>query len=164
MKKAFGVMMLGLSLAAGGVGRAAEADKGGERAARRAEWLATELGLTEAQRTSWQAMREQHDAEMQPLREEGRTLHEKLHAAMKAENPDPQTVGEATIALKQHRQAVEAARKAYHEKLATQLTPEQKAKFDTLAERHRGRGPGGRGRGPGRGPAPEVEPPASPKS
>jgi Spy/CpxP family protein refolding chaperone len=171
MKKPFGIVMLGLTLAAGGVGLAGEHGRGGDRGARRAERLANELDLTEAQRASWQAMREQHEAEMQPLRDEGRALHEKLRAAMKAENPDPQAVGEATIALERHRQAVEAARKAFRDKLATQLTPEQKAKFDSLAERHRShRGPdGSRRRGPGRGPAPEgsapeVEPPASPKS
>jgi Spy/CpxP family protein refolding chaperone len=167
MKKPFGITILGLTLAAGVAGLAAEHDKGGDRGARRAEWLSSELNLTEQQKASWRTMREQHEAEMQPLRDEGRTLHERLRAALKAETPDPQAVGEATIALRQHRQAVEAAQKAYHEKLATQLTPDQKAKFDSLAERHRMRHPGPDGpwrRGPGRGPAPEVEPPANPQS
>ena len=158
-------MILGAALTAG-VALAAVHDKGGDRGARRAAWLATELDLTDEQQASWQAMREQHQSEMRPLLDEGRALHEKLQAAMEAEHPDPQAVGEATIALKQHRQAVEAARKAFHEKLATQLTPEQKAKFDSLSERQRmHRGPeGSRGRGPGRRPAPESEAPASPKS
>jgi Spy/CpxP family protein refolding chaperone len=166
MTKSFGILILGAALTAG-VALAAGHDKDGDRSARRAEWLATELDLTEDQQASWQAMREQHRAEMQPLREEGKALHEKLRAAMKAEHPDPQAVGEATIALKQHRQTVEAARKAFHEKLSAQLTPEQKAKFDSLSERQRTRhrGPeGSRGRGPGRRPAPEAEAPASPKS
>ena len=165
MKKTFGILILGLALAAGGVGvgLAAEGHEGGDRAARRAEWLAKELNLTEEQKASWRAMREQHQAEMQPLRDEGRALHEKLRAAMKAENPDPQVVGEATIALNQHRQAVEAVRKAFHEKLAKELTPEQKAKFESLSERHRSRHRDHDGSRPrGRGPAPEAEPPASP--
>jgi Spy/CpxP family protein refolding chaperone len=168
MKKTFGITMLGLTLAAGGVGPglAAERHEGGDRGERRVQWLADELDLTEEQQASWRAMREQHQAEMQPLRDEGRALHEKLRAAMKAENPDPQAVGEATIALKRHREAVEAARKAFHEKLARELTPAQKAKFDALSESHRShRGhDGSRRKGRGSDPAPEAEPPASPKS
>jgi Spy/CpxP family protein refolding chaperone len=169
MKKTSGILILGLAVAAGGaaVGLSAEGREGGDRAARRAEWLAKELNLTEEQKASWRAMHEQHLSEMQPLRDEGRALHEKLRAALQAERPDPQVVGEATIALQQHRQVVEAARKAYHEKLAKELTPEQRTKFDALAESHRmkHRGPGGFGRrGPGHGPAPEAEAPANPKS
>src|SRR5262245_11404971 len=130
MSRAIGVVMLGLTLAAGGVGlvAAAEGQNRSDRGGRRAQWLAQERGLTEEQKASWRAMREQHQSEMQPLLEEGRALHEKLRAALQSENPDPQAVGEATLAVEQHRKNIEAAQKAYHEKLAAQLTPEQKAK------------------------------------
>jgi len=163
MKRTFGVVMMGLMLAAGGVGlvAAAEGQRGSERGGRRGQWLAQQLGLTEEQKASFQAMREQHESEMQPLRDEGRALHEKLRAALAAESPDPQAVGEATIALEQHRKSVEAAQKAFHDRLAAQLTPEQKVKFDALAERHQ---MGGRGFGRGQHPTPEVEAPANPRS
>jgi Spy/CpxP family protein refolding chaperone len=163
MKRAFGVAMLGLTLVAGGVGlvAAAEGQNGSDRGARRGQWLAQELGLTDEQKASFEALREQHRTEMQPLMEEGRALHERLQATLKAENPDPQAVGEATIAVQQHRKVVEAAQKAFHDKLAAQLTPEQKAKFDALAERH---GMYNRGFGRGHRAAPETEAPASPRS
>jgi Spy/CpxP family protein refolding chaperone len=163
MKRAIGAVTLGLTLVAGGVGlvAAAEGQKGSDRGARRGQWLAQELGLTDEQKASFQALHEQHRTEMQPLMEEGRALHEKLQAALKAENPDPQAVGEATIALEQHRKSVETAQKAFHDKLAAQLTPEQKAKFDALAERHK---MGGRGFGRGHHQAPDAEPPSNPRS
>jgi Spy/CpxP family protein refolding chaperone len=164
MKRAIGAVTLGLTLVAGGVGlvAAAEGQKGSDRGARRGQWLAQELGLTDEQKASFETLREQHRNEMQPLWDESRALHEKLQAALKAENPDPQAVGEATIAVEQHRKTVEAAQKAFHEKLSAQLTPEQKAKFDALAERH---GMGHRGPGRGRHSGPDAgEPPSNPKS
>lgn len=163
MKTTFGVVMLGLTLAAGGAALAGpEAGKGAGRSARHAQRLAEELGLTEEQQASWKALQEQHRAEMQPLWSQGRELREKLRAAIEAENPDPQTVGAATLAFEQHRKEMEAARQAFREKLSALLTPEQKAKFDALkASRRMGpRGPEGSGRRRG---AP-AEPPASPKS
>jgi Spy/CpxP family protein refolding chaperone len=101
---------------------------------------------------------------MEPLRQEGRELREKLRAAVEAENPDPQTVGAATLALEQHRKAVDTAHKAFRERLNATLTPDQKSKLETLkAQRHERRGPGRRG-GPGRKPGPTPEPPAAPES
>jgi Spy/CpxP family protein refolding chaperone len=163
MKRTIGVVTLGLALAAGGASlvAAGEGQKGSDRGARRGEWLAQELGLTAEQKASFESLREQHRSEMKPLMDEGRTLHERLRAALKAENPDPQAVGEATLAVEQHRKAVEASQKAFHEKLSAQLTPEQKAKFDALSERHR---MGGRGWGRGHREAPETEPPSNPRS
>ncbi len=168
-KTTFGVVMLGMTLAAGGAALAGpEAGKGAGRGARHVQWLAEELGLTEEQQASWKALEEQHRAEMEPLRNAGRELHQKLRTALNAENPDPQTVGTATLALEQHRKEVEASRQAFREKLTALLTPEQKAKFDALkASRRMGpRGPEGSGRrhGPGPRPAPEAEPPAGAKS
>jgi Spy/CpxP family protein refolding chaperone len=55
--------------------------RGGERIARF-------LDLSEDQQATWKTMREKHQADMQPLREEGKALHEKLRAAMDAPTPD----------------------------------------------------------------------------
>lgn len=167
MKTTLGVVMLSMTLAAGAAALAGpEAGKGSERGGRHVQWLAEELGLTGEQQASWKALQEQHRSEMEPLRKEGGELREKLRAAVEAENPDPQAVGAATLALEQHRRTVEAARKVFRERLDGVLTPEQQTKLDVLkAQRRERRGAEGLGRrgGPGRKPAPEAEPPAGAK-
>ena len=122
------------------------------------------LGLTAEQQATWKSLHEQHRTDMQPLREEGRELFQRLKAATDAENPDPATVGSATLALKQHREKVKAAQQAFEAQLTSILTPEQKTKFEAFKASHpRGGMRGGhRGRpGPGFGapdqPAGNVE-------
>jgi Spy/CpxP family protein refolding chaperone len=110
--------------------------RGGERIARF-------LDLSDEQQATWKSMHEKHQADMQPLREEGKALHEKLKAAMDAPTPDATQVGQATLALKAHREKVHAAQEAFKAQLAATLNPEQKTKFDALQEMHRG-GPEGR--------------------
>ncbi len=168
MKATFGVVTLSVALAAASAALAGpDAGKRPGRDGRHLQLLADELGLTDEQEANWKALREQNRAEMEPLRNEGRELREKLRAAVEAENPDPQAVGAATLALEQHRKAVEEAHKAFRERLNGLLTPEQKTKLEALkAQRRERRGPDGFGRrgGPGRKPAPQAEPPAGAKS
>jgi len=170
MKATFGIVMLGMTLAAGATALAGPgAEKGpGGRDGRHLQWLADELGLTDEQEANWKALHEQNRAEREPLRKEGRELREKLRAAVEAQNPDPQAVGAATLALEQHRKAVEAAHKAFRERLNGLLTPEQKTKLEALKASHRrGRGgPDGSGPhgGPGRPRGVAPEPPAAPES
>jgi Spy/CpxP family protein refolding chaperone len=109
--------------------------------------MAEYLGLTEEQQATWKSLQEQHRTEMEPLRQEGRELHERLKAATEAENPDPTAVGAATLALKQHREKARADQKAFAEKLGSTLTPEQKTKFDAFKASH----PGGYGKHGGKG-------------
>jgi len=102
---------------------------------------------------------------MEPLMQEGRELHQRLRAAMDAENPDPAAVGAATLALKQHREKVKAAHEAFGERLKGVLSDEQKAKFEAFKTAHRA-GPGRRGgfkghRGP-KGGRPAESTPAAP--
>jgi Spy/CpxP family protein refolding chaperone len=127
------------------------------------------LGLTEEQQAAWKSLQEQQKAEMQPLMQEGRELHERLRTATEAENPDPTAVGAATLALKQHREKARAAHQAFTEKLTGTLTPEQKTKFEAFQASHRGGHgrPGGfkgrRGPRPGRPNSPPAgEDPAAP--
>jgi Spy/CpxP family protein refolding chaperone len=138
--------------------------RGGEG---RLQRVAEFLGLTEDQQAAWKSLQERHRTEMEPLRQEGRELHERLKAAIEAENPDPAAVGAATLALKQHREKAKAAHQAFTGKLTSILTPEQKTKFEAFQAKHRG-GPGQpggfegrRGPRPGRpGPPPDGEAPA----
>ena len=92
-------------------------------------------------------MWQQHKTEMEPLRQEGRGLRQNLKTAMDVENPDPATVGAATLALKQHRDKMKAAQEAFTGRLTALLTPEQKTKFDAFKAL---RGGPGYGRGIGR--------------
>jgi Spy/CpxP family protein refolding chaperone len=113
----------------------------GRGGAARGERMAEYLGLNEEQRATWKSLHEQHDTEMQPLRQEGRDLYQKLRAATEAPNPDPAAVGAATLALKEHRDKVRAAQKAFEGQLTGMLTPEQKTKFEAFRAAHRdGRG------------------------
>lgn len=96
------------------------------------------LGLTEEQQAAWKSLQEQQKAEMEPLRQEGRELHERLRTATEAENPDPTAVGAATLAFKQHREKARAAHEAFTEKLTGTLTPEQKTRFEAFQASHRG--------------------------
>jgi Spy/CpxP family protein refolding chaperone len=125
---------------------------GGERARwarsdRRGARLAEYLGLDAQQKAALQQLQKQHRDEMKPSWEQGRELRRKLRAATDAEDPDPQAVGEATLALKAHRDRMKASRAEFEQKLESLLTPEQKQKLEALkAARSFDRG----SRGPGR--------------
>jgi Spy/CpxP family protein refolding chaperone len=164
-------LSLGIAVALAGAGRArADAQDGSAngRAGRRGEFLARYLGLNEEQQASWKSLHEQHQTDMQPMRDEGRDLHQKLKETMNAPSPDPAAVGTAMLALKQHREKVEAAEKAFRDQLEALLTPDQKAKFEALSAAHgfghgRWGGRGGHGpRGAGRKGAPEETPDSTP--
>jgi Spy/CpxP family protein refolding chaperone len=98
--------------------------------------LAERLGLTEEQRAAWKSLHEEHEAEMEPLRQEGRELHERLQAEMKTGNPDSAAVGTAFLELRKHREKLEASRKAFETRLSGILDEEQKTRFETLKAAH----------------------------
>lgn len=100
------------------------------RASRGAAALGEYLGLTDGQKASWKALHERHREEMKPLLEEGRTLRQRLRAAVEATSPDPAAVGEATLALEAHRKAVKARREAFQAEVEGLLDPQQKEKLE----------------------------------
>jgi Spy/CpxP family protein refolding chaperone len=154
---AAGILVTGAVLVAAGQQGQARQGRGEGRFQRMAEYL----GLTEDQQAAWKSLQEQNKAEMEPLRQEGRELHNRLKAATEAEKPDPAAVGAATLALKQHGEKARAAHQAFTEKLAGTLTPEQKTKFEAFQASHRG-GHGKQGARGTRGPRPgrRAAPPA----
>ena len=163
---AAGILVTGAVLVAAGQQGQARQGRGEDG---RFQRMTEYLGLTEDQQTAWKSLQEQNKAEMEPLRQEGRELHNRLKAATEAENPDPAAVGAATLALKQHGEKARAAHQAFTEKLAGSLTPEQKTKFEAFQASHRGgHGKPGASRGmrgprPGRrNPPPAGEAPAAP--
>lgn len=114
------------------------------------------LRLSEAQKTAWKEIQDEHRTQMQPLFEEGRKLHEEMRAALDEPSPEPAKVGALAITLQRHRKQVESARKSFEEKQAELLDSDQRKRLDALrAMRPRvgpGSAPGGR-RGP-HGPPP----------
>lgn len=142
MKTSLGVMALAVGVLGAGGALVAAGPQGATRQGRgegdRFQRMSDYLGLTEEQQATWKSLQEQQKAEMDPLRQEGRELHQRLKAATEAENPDPAAVGAATLALKQHREKAMAAHQAFTEKLTSTLTPEQKTKFEAFKASHRG--------------------------
>jgi len=130
MKKILGVASLSIVFAVSSA--LAQAPPATGRVGARFQRLADYLGLTEAQQASWKSLWQQHQTEMQPLRQEGRGLRQNLKAAMGVENPDPATVGAATLALKQHRDRMTAAQEAFTGRLTALLNPEQKTRFEAF--------------------------------
>jgi Spy/CpxP family protein refolding chaperone len=165
-------LSLGIAVALAGAGLArADAQDGsaeGRGGERRGERLARYLGLNEQQQASWKSLHEQHETDMQPMRQEGRDLHQKLRTAMESSNPDPAAVGSAMLALKQHREKVKTAEKAFRGQLEAVLTPDQKSKFEALSAARGyghgrwggrgGHGPGGAGRKGGPDESPDNTP------
>jgi Spy/CpxP family protein refolding chaperone len=155
-----GAAVLGLALTAAAqnppTGREAEGRRDGRDG--RGHRLAEYLGLDAQQQAAVQKLREQQRDEMKPLWEEGGELRRKLREATEAEKPDALAVGEATLALKAHRDKMKAQHTAFEQKLVALFTPEQKQKYEALkaardfgrggprGERRFGRGAGPRGR------------------
>ena len=78
------------------------------------ERRATELGLSEDQKTQWQELAKQHRAKMQELRQSG-------------QRPDPETMSQL---FAEHQQAVAAI-----------LTPEQLQKWEAMKKNWKGHQP-----------------------
>lgn len=142
---AAGIAVLGLSLLASAEEPRAEAGRDRPRhgwQGGRGERIAEYLGLDAQQRAAVTQLHAQQRDALKPLSEEGRELRRKLREATEAEKPDALAVGEATLALKAHRDRAKAERAAFEQKLTALLTPEQRQKYDALkAARDFGRGP-----------------------
>jgi len=117
--------------------------------------VADYLGLTDEQRASWRALRDGQREQTKALRAEGRELRRQVRKALEAEPADAAAVGQATLAVKSHRQKMRAQREALEQQLRSLLGPEQQQKLEAmklarrmLQERRERRGtrPGGRER------------------
>ena len=130
----------------------------------RGDRMAEYLGLSAEQKTSIEALRDEQRKQGEPLRAEGREVHQALRTLMDQDSPDPTALGAAMIAVKQHEAKMKASHDAFEAKLKAQLTPEQKQKFEALkAAREVGPRHGGPGGFPGRRPmAPGGDEPPAP--
>ncbi len=141
----------------GGAALAQQAPEGGKgRGPRdRRDGMAEYLGLSAEQRTRFDTLRDEHRKQTEPLRTEGRELHEKLRALLDEDSPDPTAVGVAMLAVRQHDAKMKASHEAFEGKLKAELTPAQKQKFEAFkAAREAGPRHGGPGGFPGRPPMP----------
>jgi Spy/CpxP family protein refolding chaperone len=150
MKRVIGMAVL--AAAVGTVAVAAQPAGQGRRGGRdgRMQAMVEYLGLSPQQQEQWRTLHQKHHEDMQPLREEGRALHERLQQALEADEPD-QAVGEAAKAVYAHRQAMKAARETFEAQLLSVLDEAQKEKFEAFKAARQMGGPGRPGRGHGRG-------------
>jgi Spy/CpxP family protein refolding chaperone len=146
MKRVIGVAIL--AAAVGTVAVAAQPAREGRWGGRgkRIQAMVEYLGLSPQQQEQWRALHRKHREEMQPLREEGRSLHERVQQALEADEPDA-VVGEAVKAVHAHRQTMKAAREAFEAQLLSVLDEAQKQKFEAFKAARRMGGPGRPGRG-----------------
>ncbi|MEA2338216.1 MAG: Heavy-metal resistance [Thermoanaerobaculia bacterium] len=106
--------------------------------------IAATLGLSAGQKAQWDSIHQQLQANVEPLFQQLRAAHEQLESLASASNPDATAVGTQFLAARSLEKQVKAAHEAAHQKLTALLTPDQKAKFDSL---HQEMGPG-HGHGP----------------
>ena len=115
------------------------------------ERLAAALGLTEEQKAAWENARRTVESQMAPVREQAHALRREIGALLEQPGADPALVGQRVIALHQLEKQLGAAREQVDSALESVLTPEQKAKFDTIKASRPPHGPRGGPRGPAAG-------------
>lgn len=113
------------------------------------QWLATYLGLTEAQIAQWQVIREGVRGQIAPLLETQKANVLKLREELAKTNPDPATVGGYVIQNHAIGTQIRAIHEAAEAEFVKLLTPEQLTKYNQWLElrkslpRRGGQGEGG---------------------
>jgi len=102
--------------------------------------IAATLGLSAGQKAQWDTIHQQLQATVEPLHQQLASAHEQLESLASSSNPDATAVGTQFLAVRAIEQQVKAAHDAAHQKLSAILTPDQKAKFDSL-HKEMGHGP-----------------------
>jgi Spy/CpxP family protein refolding chaperone len=94
--------------------------------------IAATLGLSAGQKAQWDAIHQQLQASAEPLHQQLRAAHEQLESLASSPNPDATAVGTQFLAARSLEKQLKAAHESAHQKLTAILTPDQKAKFDSL--------------------------------
>lgn len=106
--------------------------------------IAAALGLSDAQKATWDDAAQTFRTTTAPLHDQTRALHDEMEALLSQANPDPVAVGQKMIAMHALRAQMDAARQTMDSTVASVLTPEQKSKLEALrAARPHGPFPGG---------------------
>jgi Spy/CpxP family protein refolding chaperone len=113
--------------------------------------LKNRIGLSDEQLAQVQQLREDFEATVDPLFEQGHALRESLRTELESDAPSVETVGNLVISGHDVRNQIRATRQNFKESFEVILTPEQLEKLKGSRERRHRRGFGGRGfrRGPG---------------
>jgi Spy/CpxP family protein refolding chaperone len=96
--------------------------------------IAAELGLSADQKIQFDAIHHQIEAAAQPLAEQMGAAEAQLHTLADAANPDATAVGRQFLALHDLQKQMKAIHESAKQKIDAILTPDQKAKFDSMAE------------------------------
>lgn len=110
--------------------------------------IAAALGLTDQQKTVWDAAFSTMRATAEPLHAQAQAIKGEIEALHTQGNPDPALLGQKMIALHAVQEQLHQARAAMESTMTSVLTDEQKLKLDALkaARPRHGRpwgGPGG---------------------
>lgn len=108
------------------------------------------LNLTADQTAKMDALRDNHQKEVQPLRDKMFAKRSELRALWLEANPDPGKINAAQKEVQALRNQMEEKRTAFRFSALNLLTPEQKTEFQKSYQA-RGKGPGGCAGGPGIG-------------
>lgn len=103
------------------------------------------LNLSDAQKASWEAALSDVESQNAATMAKAHTAQKQLNEALSAASPDACTVGNLAIQAHAAMDALKAAHETLVAKLASYLTPDQKAKFDAYVAaamaQHREPGP-----------------------
>jgi Spy/CpxP family protein refolding chaperone len=94
--------------------------------------IASTLGLSTDQKVQWDSIHQQLQATVEPLFQQLQSAHQQLESLASASNPDATAVGKQFLAARAIEKQVQAAHESAHQKLTAILTPDQRAKFDSL--------------------------------
>jgi len=94
------------------------------------------LQLTDAQKASLKAIHEEERRAAEPLLDQIRQHHEAIRTALDSEVPDALAIGQETIAAHQVEKQLAELHGTYREKLAAQLTDEQREKLAAFEKEH----------------------------
>lgn len=94
------------------------------------------LQLTDVQKASLKAIHEEERRAAEPLLDEIRQHHESIRTALDSEVPDPLAIGQETITAHQVEKQLAQLHGTCREKLAAQLTDEQREKLAAFEKEH----------------------------
>ncbi len=92
------------------------------------------LGLTEDQKTQFDALHDALRTQIDPLMEQKKNADEQLHKLMESANPDATGLGKQLLAIHAIDEQIKAAHEATEAKMAALLNADQKVKFEILNE------------------------------
>jgi Spy/CpxP family protein refolding chaperone len=141
MKRIVTILTLAAAMTVSAVAQPGPPPPGGPRHDR----LADLLQLTADQKAAWASARKDFETATQPLREKEQATHEQLETALDAASPDPTAIGNLMLSIKAIHDQIRTAHEALDQKLASVLTPDQKAKFDAFLAARKAEGPHGPG-------------------